>query len=89
MEPSIELIKVLFPMDTEKAMGIYGVAFPPIPYLSWLVSGVSQIGDPGYVHLVVESLCLSMGAADPVLLRRAGVMVGAGPGISRAPIVEI
>ncbi|HWQ16849.1 MAG: MFS transporter [Sulfolobales archaeon] len=71
--PSVKLVKILFPQNTERAMGVYSVAWS-LPFLTapWLISGVVESGDPGYVHMVVGILCISVGAADLVLLRRVG-----------------
>ncbi len=71
--PSIKLIKILFPRDTEKAMAIYGLAWS-LPFLvaPWLVSSIVGSSDPGYVHLAVGFLCISTGLADLSVLRRIG-----------------
>ncbi|PWV36389.1 MAG: hypothetical protein DJ555_07560 [Desulfurococcaceae archaeon] len=71
--PSVKLVKTLFPQNTEKAMGVYSVAWS-LPFLiaPWLVSGIVVSGDPGYVHMVVGFLCISVGVADLALLRGVG-----------------
>ena len=80
--PSVKLVKILFPRNTERAMGVYSVAWS-LPFLiaPWLVSGIVVSGDPGYVHMVIGFLCVSVGIADLVLLRGVGVSdPGQAPG---------
>jgi MFS family permease len=80
--PSIKLIRELFPDNTERAMGFYGISWA-LPFLvaPWLVPYIASTLGAAYAHVVSSITSISIGILDLVFLRDVGARDGNGLGV--------
>ncbi len=80
--PSIKLIRELFPDNTERAMGFYGISWA-LPFLiaPWVVPYIASTLGTAYTHVISSITSIFIGILDLAFLRDRGVRVSNNLGV--------